>query len=228
MLTIGAHISTAGGFEKMGEHALALGANTFAFFTRNPRGGNAKTIDPVDAAALRKLMSEHRFGKIVAHASYTLNPAAKTAALREYARTIFTDDLQRMEYLPDNYYNFHPGSHVGQGLDVGIAHVIEMLNAVLTPSLHTVVLLETMSGKGSEIGGTFEALARMIDQVHLQACVGICLDTCHIWDAGYNIADDLDGVLTRFDKTIGLSRLKAVHLNDSLNPAAAKKTVTPK
>ena len=223
MLTIGAHLSIAGGYLQMGQNALDIGANTLAFFTRNPRGGGAKAINAADVSAFRELMARDGFGRIVGHASYTMNAAAKTEALREYACNTFADDLLRMAYTPDNYYNFHPGSHVGQGMDVGIGFVADMLNAALTEEVQTTVLLETMSGKGSEIGGCFEELRAIIDQTHLQDKLGICLDTCHVWDAGYDIAGDLDGVLTAFDKVIGLGRLRALHLNDSLNPLGAHK-----
>lgn len=223
MLYIGAHLSIAKGFEAIGQHALDLGANTLAFFTRNPRGGSAKEIDEADVAAFHSFAETHGFGKLVSHASYTLNAAAKTQHLRDYARDTMADDLARMAYFPGNYHNFHPGSHVGQGMEAGIGHVADMLNAVLTSELDTTILLETMSSKGSEIGGCFEELREILDRIHLQDKVGVCLDTCHVWDAGYDIAGDLDGVLTRFDKAIGLSRLKAVHLNDSMNPLGGKK-----
>lgn len=223
MLTIGAHISIANGFLSIGQHALALGANTLAFFTRNPRGGNAREIDGNDVMAFRNLMASHGFGRIVGHASYTLNASAKSESLRAYARETFADDLCRMAHLPGQYYNFHPGSHVGQGMDVGIAHVADMLNAVLTEDIQTTVLLETMSGKGSEIGGTFESLRDIINQVALSDKVGVCLDTCHIWDAGYDISRQLDAIIEEFDRVLGLFRLKAIHLNDSLNACGSKK-----
>lgn len=223
MLTIGPHLSIADGFEAMEEHALALGANTLAFFTRNPRGGKAKAIDEGDVQAFLALGREHAFGKLVAHAAYTLNPATKTEALRAFARDTFADDLRRMEHLPGNYYNLHPGSHVGQGVEVGIGHIADMLAGAMTEAQTTVVLLETMAGKGSEIGGTFEELREILDRAPHADRVGVCLDTCHVWDGGYDIAGDLDGVLTAFDRVIGLHRLKAVHLNDSMNPCGAKK-----
>lgn len=206
----------------MGETALAIGADTFQFFTRNPRGSQAKDIDPQDAAALRDLMKEHHFAPVIAHAPYTLNPASADAKTREFAWQTMQDDLQRMEYIPHNLYNFHPGSHVGQGADKGIELIIEMLNEILTAGQTTTVLLETMAGKGSEIGRSFDELKRILDGVKLNEKMGVCLDTCHIHDAGYSLAV-LDGTLEEFDRQIGLSRLKAVHLNESLNPRGAHK-----
>ena len=200
----------------MGRTAFSIGANTFAFFTRNPRGGAAKKIDPDDAAALRELLTENSFGKLVAHAPYTLNPCAADKRVREFAYTAMADDLERMEYLPGNYYNFHPGSHVGQGITEGIKLTSELLNDILVPGQSTMVLLETMAGKGSEIGSTFEQLSDVISAVRLNEKVGVCLDTCHVYDGGYDIAEDLDGVLENFDRTVGLERLKAVHLNDTM------------
>lgn len=223
MLTVGAHISIAKGYLAMGQHALELGASTLAFFTRNPRGGNARAIGAADVAAFRDLTAAHGFGRLVAHASYTMNAAAKTAQLRTYARDTLADDLGRMAYTPGHYYNFHPGSHMGQGMEVGIAHVADMLNAVLSPAQETVVLLETMCGKGTEIGGRFEELRDILDRAQVAEKLGVCLDTCHVWDAGYDIRDDLDGVLARFDRLIGLGRLKAIHLNDSMNPLGARR-----
>ncbi len=216
MLRIGCHISSSGGYLAMGERAAALGANTFAFFTRNPRGGSAKAIEESDIAAFHAFCAEHGIDKIVAHAPYTLNPCAEKPNVREFAHTVFADDLQRMEHTPGQYYNFHPGSHVGQGVETGIAKTAEVLNEVLFPDMHTTVLLETMAGKGSEIGATFEQLREILDRVTLNEHMGVCLDTCHVLDGGYDIVNDLDGVLTEFDKTIGLSRLKAVHLNNSM------------
>ena len=207
----------------MANTALSLGANTFQFFTRNPRGSRAKAIDPADVAAFLALASENNFGTLVAHAPYTINPCSKDERTREFARLTLADDLQRMEYLPGNVYNFHPGSHTGQGVETGIAQIAETLNAILIPEMHTTVLLETMSGKGSEVGSRFEELRDIIDRVALNDRMGVCLDTCHVSDAGYDIAGDLDGVLTDFDKVIGLHRLKAVHINDSLNPVGAHK-----
>lgn len=222
MLHIGCHLSSADGFEAMGKTALAIGASTFQFFTRNPRGSKAKEIDPQDAAALVTLLKENHFAPIIAHAPYTLNPSSADSKTREFALLTMQDDLQRMEYVPGNLYNFHPGSHVGQGTEKGIELIQKLLNEILTPAQHTTVLLETMSGKGSEIGRTFEELAEIIDGVKQNDKLGVCLDTCHIHDGGYNLTK-LDDVLTQFDKTIGLTRLKAVHLNDSLNPLGAHK-----
>ena len=223
MLHIGCHLSSSKGFAAMGRQALALGADTFQFFTRNPRGSRAKTIDPADAEALRALMAEHRFAKVVAHAPYTLNPCSAAEDTRTFARETMADDLRRMEYLPGNYYNFHPGSHVGQGTEAGISLIAEGLNAILTPEQTTTVLLETMAGKGSEVGGRFEELREILDRVELGEKMGVCLDTCHVSDGGYDIIGDLDGVLTEFDRVIGLHRLKAIHLNDSKNPIGARK-----
>lgn len=222
MLHIGCHLSTSKGFENMGKTALSIGADTFQFFTRNPRGGQAKEINPQDAAALRALMEQNHFAPIIAHAPYTLNPASADPKIRTFALQTMADDLQRMEFFPGNLYNFHPGSHVGQGIDAGIELITEALNEILTPQLHTTVLLETMSGKGSEVGSRFEELKRILDGVKLNGKMGVCLDTCHVNDAGYSLAR-LDDMLAEFDKQIGLSRLKAVHLNDSLNPLGAHK-----
>ena len=223
MLTIGCHLSTSKGFAAMGRTALSLGANTFAFFTRNPRGGSAKAIDAADAAALRELMAEHDFGSLVAHAPYTLNPCSAKPEAREFARMCMTDDLVRMEAVPHSYYNFHPGSHVKQGSECGIGLIAGLLNEVLAPEQTTTVLLETMAGKGTEVGRTFEELAAIIERVELADHVGVCLDTCHVWDGGYDIVGDLDGVLEEFDRVVGLSRLRAVHINDSKNPCGAHK-----
>lgn len=223
MLTIGCHLSASEGFLAMGKTALSIGANTFQFFTRNPRGSKAKAIDPDDAAAFLALAQANGFGRLVAHAPYTINPCSKTERTREFARMTLADDLKRMEYLPGNYYNFHPGSHTEQGMEVGISQIAETLNAILKPEQHTTVLLETMSGKGSEVGGRFEELREILDRVALNTQMGVCMDTCHISDAGYDIAGDIDGVLTEFDRVIGLERLKAVHINDSMNPLGAHK-----
>lgn len=223
MLTIGCHMSVAKGFEKMGLTAIKIGANTLQFFTRNPRGSKAKELDQKDIAAFRLLMDEHHFGKILAHAPYTLNPASSNGHTREFALETLRDDLIRMESLPGNYYNFHPGSHVGSGVQTGIDLISDALNQILFPNQSTIVLLETMAGKGSEIGGSFQELRRIIDGVELQEKLGICLDTCHVSDGGYDIAGRLDQVLEEFDHVIGLSRLKAVHLNDSLNPLGSHK-----
>ena len=223
MLHIGCHLSSSKGFAAMGRQALELGADTFQFFTRNPRGSKAKELDPADAAVLVELMREHRFAPIVAHAPYTLNLCGAEAANREFARTTMAADLRRMEYVPGQYYNFHPGSHVGQGVETGISYIAEGLNEIIKAEQTTTVLLETMAGKGSEVGGRFEELREIIDRVRLSDHVGVCLDTCHVSDGGYDIINDLDGVLTEFDRVIGLQRLKAVHLNDSKNPAGARK-----
>ena len=223
MFYIGCHLSASDGFLAMGRTALSIGANTFQFFTRNPRGSKAKAIDPADVAAFLALAAENGFGTLVAHAPYTINPCSKDEHTREFARMTLADDLKRMEHLPGNVYNFHPGSHTGQGIETGIAQIAETLNAILTPDIRTTVLLETMSGKGSEVGSRFEELREIIDRVALSDKLGVCLDTCHVSDAGYDIADDLDGVLTEFDRVIGLDRLRAVHVNDSLNPRGSRK-----
>ena len=223
MFYIGCHLSASDGFLAMGRTALSIGANTFQFFTRNPRGSKAKAIDPADVAAFLALAAENGFGTLVAHAPYTINPCSKDEHTREFARMTLADDLKRMEHLPGNVYNFHPGSHTGQGMETGIGQIAETLNAILTPGLRTTVLLETMSGKGSEVGSRFEELREIIDRVELSDKLGVCLDTCHVSDAGYDIADDLDGVLTEFDRVIGLDRLRAVHVNDSLNPVGSHK-----
>ena len=207
----------------MGETARRIGATTFQFFTRNPRGSRAKAIDPADAAALRALLAAEGFGPIVAHAPYTINPCSKDERTREFARETLADDLTRMEYLPGNLYNFHPGSHTGQGTDAGITQIADTLNAILCPEQRTTVLLETMAGKGTEVGSRFEELRAIIDRVELGEKLGVCLDTCHVSDAGYDVAGNLDGVLAEFDRVIGLARLRAVHLNDSLNPCGAHK-----
>ena len=223
MFKIGNHLSSSKGYEAMGKMAVKLGANTFAFFTRNPRGGKAKEIDPKDVEAFLQYATEYQIQKLVAHAPYTLNPCSADPALREFAKNTFADDLKRMEYTPGNYYNFHPGSHVKQGVDVGIDYIAQMLNEVLTQEQTTTVLLETMAGKGSEVGRTFEEIRAILDRVELQDKMGVCLDTCHVWDGGYDIVGDLDGVLDEFDRVIGLERLKAVHLNDSMNERGSHK-----
>lgn len=222
-LVIGCHLSSSKGYLAMGKTALSIGANTFQFFTRNPRGGKAKAVDPQDAAALMKLAEENNFGPLLAHAPYTMNPCAAEPRLLEFAEMVMTEDLQALEYLPGNLYNFHPGSHVKQGAEIGIEKIAAMLNRVLFAEQHTTVLLETMAGKGSEVGRSFEELAAILDKVQLQNKMGVCLDTCHIFDAGYDIVNSLDEVLTSFDKLIGLGRLKAIHLNDSLNTLGSKK-----
>ena len=223
MLHIGCHLSASKGYLAMGKDAVKIHADTFQFFTRNPRGGKAKEIDENDIAAFLKLAEEQRFTTILAHAPYTMNACSKDAGIRGFSREMMADDLRRMEYLPGNFYNFHPGSHVGQGTDTGILLITEQLNAVMNPEQHTTVLLETMAGKGSEVGGRFEELRRIMDGVRLPEKLGVCLDTCHVYDAGYDIVNHLDDVLDEFDSVIGLEHLKAVHLNDSMNPAGSHK-----
>ena len=223
MLHIGCHLSSTKGFAAMGRQALALGADTFQFFTRNPRGSRAKPLDEADAAALTELLRENHFAPIIAHAPYILNLASEKEENRRFAAETMADDLARLEHVPGQLYNFHPGSHVGQGMEQGIAYIAEGLNAILRPEQTTTVLLETMAGKGSEVGGRFWELREILDRVELGEKMGVCLDTCHVWDGGYDIAWDLDGVLTEFDRVIGLDRLKAIHLNDSKNPLGARK-----
>lgn len=222
-LTIGCHLSSAKGYLHMAKTAASIGASTFQFFTRNPRGGKAKALDPEDIAAFHAYAEEQGMTVFLAHAPYTLNPAAADARVQEFARETFADDLARMEATPGQLYNFHPGSHVKQGVSVGIEKIAAVLNEVLRPEQTTTVLLETMAGKGTEVGRSFEELAAIIERTELSDHVGVCLDACHVWDAGYDIAGDLDGVLETFDRTVGLDRLKAVHLNDSLNPCGARK-----
>ena len=228
MLTIGCHLSTTKGYRAMGETALSIGANTFAFFTRNPRGGKAKDLDMDDVAALRKLMEQNDFGPLVAHAPYTYNPCSAKERAREFALEAMAEDLRRMEALPGNYYNFHPGAHVGQGSDAGIQMIVDALCQVMFEGQQTTVLLETMAGKGTEVGRSFEELALIIEGVadkrpELSTKLGVCLDTCHVNDAGYDIVNDLDGVLDEFDRVVGIERLRAVHINDSKNPCGAHK-----
>ena len=222
-MLIGNHLSASKGYASMGKAALALDANTFAFFTRNPRGGKAKEIDEKDVEKFLNFAKEHEFGKIVAHAPYTMNLCAAKEDIRSFSKEMLLDDLKRMEYTPYNYYNFHPGSHVGQGAETGIALIAEALNEALKPEQTTTVLLETMAGKGTEVGRTFEELREILDRVELNDKMGVCLDTCHVWDGGYDIVNDLDGVLNEFDRVIGLERLKAVHFNDSLNDCGSHK-----
>ncbi len=222
-MLIGNHLSASKGYAAMGKAALALDANTFAFFTRNPRGGKAKEIDEKDVEKFLNFAKEHEFGKIVAHAPYTMNLCAAKEDVRSFSKEMLLDDLKRMEYTPYNYYNFHPGSHVGQGADKGIALIAEALNEALKPEQTTTVLLETMAGKGTEVGRTFEELREILDRVELNDKMGVCLDTCHVWDGGYDIVNDLDGVLNEFDRVIGLDRLKAVHFNDSMNDCGSHK-----
>ena len=223
VLYIGNHTSSSKGYAAMARQIIKNGGNTFAFFTRNPRGGKAKAIDETDIQNFLVLAQENHFGKIVAHAPYTLNACAAKEELRTFASETFADDLRRMEYTPGNYYNFHPGSHVGQGSEIGIQKIAEILNDVLTEEQTTTVLLETMSGKGTEVGRNFEELRKILNLVEKKSKMGICLDTCHVWDGGYDIVHDLDGVLNDFDHIIGLERLKAIHLNDSLNDCGSHK-----
>lgn len=223
MLKIGCHLSSSKGYAAMGREARRIGADTFQFFTRNPRGGSAKQLDPEDVAEFLAFAREQGIEKILAHAPYTLNACSADPHVQEFARNTMADDLERLEYTPGNYYNFHPGSHVKQGAEKGIEYISGMLNTVLKPGQHTTVLLETMSGKGSEVGRSFEELRAILDRVELSDQMGVCLDTCHVWDAGYDIAGNLDGVLEEFDRIIGLGRLKAIHLNDSMNPLGAAK-----
>lgn len=223
MVWLGCFLSSSKGYAAMGRTALSIGADTFQYFTRNPRGGRARELDPADAAALAAMQRGGELGPIVAHAPYTINPCSATERTRAFALETMTDDLRRLEQLPGNFYNFHPGSHVGQGTETGIALIAETLNQVLFPGMKTTVLLETMAGKGTELGGRFEELREIIDRVDQCESMGVCLDTCHIHDAGYDIVHDLDGVLTEFDRVVGLHRLKAIHLNDSKNPPGARK-----
>ncbi len=223
MLTIGCHLSASAGYLHMGQEALSIGANTFQFFTRNPRGGTAKALDLQDVAAYHAFAAENGIGQIVAHAPYTLNGCSADEGIREFARRTMLDDLQRMEHLPGNLYNFHPGSHVKQGVEIATEQICDMLNAILWDGMQTTVLLETMAGKGSEVGRSFEELRAIIDRVEKAQYLGVCLDTCHVSDAGYDIVNHLEDVLGEFDRVIGLNRLKAIHLNDSKNPCGAKK-----
>lgn len=223
MFTIGCHLSASKGYLAMAKQAVSIGANTFQFFTRNPRGGKAKEINEDDVKAFLQYSKEHGINRILAHAPYTLNACSADSGIREFAKNTMADDLKRMEYTPGNYYNFHPGSHVGQGVEVGIDFIAEMLNEILTKEQTTTVLLETMSGKGSEVGRNFEELKAIINKVKLKDKLGVCLDTCHIWDGGYDVVNNFDGVLDEFDKIIGLEKLKAIHLNDSKNDLASHK-----
>ena len=223
MYYIGNRLPVANGYEVMAKMELELGGNTFAFFTRNPRGSRAKEIDEKDIQEFLRIARENKFGKLVAHAPYTLNLCSDKENVRKFSKETFADDIKRMEYIPGSYYNFHPGSHTGQGAEKGIEIIADVLNEVLSPEQTTIVLLETMAGKGTEIGRNFEELRSIIDRVELSDKMGVCLDTCHIHDGGYDIVNDLDGVLEAFDKVIGLDRLKAIHLNDSKNPLAAHK-----
>ncbi len=223
MIYIGCHLSVTNGYEAMGRQMVEFGGSTFAWFTRNPRGGKAKDIETGDVEKLQAILEKEKFGTLVAHASYTMNLCSAKPETRANGLDMLQQDLQRMEQVPNQYYNFHPGSHTGQGEEMGIQQIAEGLNASLFPEMHTTVLLETMAGKGSEVGRTFEELREIIDRVELKDKLGVCLDTCHVWDGGYDIVNDLDGVLTQFDKVIGLDRLKAIHFNDSKNECGAHK-----
>ena len=220
---IGCHLSASKGYKAMGKQAIELGANTFAFFTRNPRGGSAKDIVEKDVEAFLEIAKEHNFGKLVAHAPYTMNACAEKENIRQLAFEMLADDIRRMEYTPGNYYNFHPGSHVGQGVEKGIEMIAEVLNTVLKPDQTTIVLLETMAGKGSEVGRNFQELREIIDRVELKDKLGVCFDTCNVWDGGYDIVNNLDGVMTEFDNIVGLDKLKAIHINDSMNDIGSHK-----
>ena len=223
MIYIGNHLSSSKGFEAMGKMAMKLGGDTFAFFIRNPRGGSAKEIIPADAEKLCGLMKAHNFGILVAHAPYTMNVCSAKEDIREFSKNVLKEDMARMEYVPGNYYNFHPGSHTGLGADVAIPMIADALNETLRPEFQTTVLLETMAGKGSEVGATFEELQAIIERVELKDKIGVCFDTCHVWDGGYDIVNNLDGVLEEFDHVIGLDRLKAIHFNDSMNDCGSHK-----
>ena len=223
MLFLGCHLSISGGYLHMGEEALSIGANTFQYFSRNPRGGNARAFDASDAQALVDFMREHDFGPALTHAPYTLNPCAAAESTLEFARRALKEDLQRLDFFPNGLYNLHPGCRVGQELDAALDKVAHSLDGAMFDGMKAAVLLETMAGKGSEVGRTFEELRSILDGVALDEKMGVCLDTCHVWDGGYDIVNDLDGVLTQFDKTVGLSRLRAVHINDSMNPLGAHK-----
>lgn len=223
MFTIGCHLSASKGFLAMGKTAVEIGANTFQFFTRNPRGGAAKALDQSDINAFLEFSKEQKMNVILAHAPYTLNACSKDEKIRQFAKNTMEDDIRRMEAIPGNLYNFHPGSHVGQGVEVGIEQISAQLNELLTPALTTTILLETMAGKGSEVGGRFEEIRDIIDRVALSDKLGVCLDTCHVYDAGYDVVNDLEGVLKEFDRVIGIDRLRAIHINDSKNPFASHK-----
>lgn len=220
---IGCHLTISKGYTAMAKQALSIGANTAQFFTRNPRGGKAKDLDFDDLTGFDTIRRENAFGYLIAHAPYTVNPCSANEQTAEFARSTMAEDLARLQHIPMVYYNFHPGSHVGQGTEMGIQKIADTLNAVLSPEQTTLVLLETMAGKGSEVGGRFEELREIIDRVQLRDHMGVCLDTCHVSDAGYDLINDLDGVLTEFDRVVGLDRLKALHLNDSMNPPGSHK-----
>ena len=223
MIRIGNHLPSSKGYMAMAKHAVKLGANTFAFFTRNPRGGSAKPIQEKDILEFLSYIREKNIDKLVAHAPYTMNLCSAKPEIRKFGFQMLQDDIRRMEYTPNQYYNFHPGSHTGQGIEIGIAQIADALNSVLSPEQHTTILLETMAGKGSEVGSSFEELREILDRVKLQDKMGICLDTCHIWDAGYDIVHNLDGILTKFDAVIGLHKLCSVHFNDSMNSCGSHK-----
>lgn len=223
MLNIGCHLSASKGYTHMAKEAISIGGNTFQFFTRNPRGGKAKEVDPKDVESFLNISKENGFAKILAHAPYTINVCSADEGIRKFGKDTMKDDLEKLEFVPGNMYNFHPGSHVGQGTDEGIRLIIEALNEILWKEQSTTVLLETMAGKGSEVGRSFEELKRIIDGVELKEKLGVCLDTCHVYDAGYDIVNNLDKVLDEFDKVIGLDRLKAIHINDSKNPFKSHK-----
>ncbi len=220
---IGCHLSFSKGYENLGKDALNIGANTFQFFTRSPQGGKARELDLADVEKLNAILKDNNFDHILAHAPYTLNPCSNKDYVKEFAEMVMRDDLYRMSFFENSLYNFHPGSHVGQGVDKGIEMIVEMLNKILNPTQKTIVLLETMAGKGTEIGRTFEELAQIIAGVRIKNKIGVCLDTCHIYDAGYDIVNDLDGVIDEFERIIGLEKLKAIHLNDSKNPMGSHK-----
>lgn len=223
LFCIGSHLSISNGYYSMGKTALSIGANTFQYFSRNPRGSKTKKIDENDIMKLRELMKDNNFGTVLAHAPYTINPCSSSEENREFSINVMREDLNRLELLPGNLYNFHPGCHVGQGSDVGISYIADALNSILTREQNTTVLLETMAGKGSEVGRSFEEIESIIANVEIKDKVGVCLDTCHVFDAGYDIVNDLDGVLEKFDRCIGIKYLKAIHLNDSLNPLGSHK-----
>lgn len=223
MLKIGCHLSISKGFYEMGKEAVSINANTIQFFTRNPRGGAAKEIDEEDVKKFKELAKQNKIENLLAHAPYTLNAAAAKSELRKFAKETMIDDLKRMEYFPGNMYNFHPGSHVGQGVEVGTEYIIEMLNEIIKPEQTTKVLLETMAGKGSEIGKDFEEIKNIMNKIKLKDHIGVCLDTCHIFDGGYDIVNELDKVVEEFDKIIGLDKLYAIHLNDSMNECNSHK-----
>ena len=223
MLNIGCFLTISKGYLHMGQTALSIGANTFQYFTRNPRGSSVRAFNPVDAQAMTDLIRENRFAPVLAHAPYTLNPCAAAEHTLDFAHRALTEDIQRLEFFPDSFYNLHPGSHVGQGVEAGIEKIAASLNLAMFPGMKTTVLLETMAGKGSEVGRRFEELREIIDRIDQPERIGVCFDTCHVYDAGYDIVGDLDGVLTEFDRIVGLDRIRAVHLNDSKNPMGSRK-----